>query len=198
LIQPCNIFSDCFAAMAFSQYALAAGDDEARQIAHDTYRNILRRKANPKGRYSKAVPGTRPMVSLALPMILANLTLELEWLLDPAAFNQAIDTCVHGVFSLFLDERRMLLHEHVAPDGGRLDCFEGRVINPGHGIEAMWFLLDIAERRGDWTLIEKAVAVAIFACGSSRNCEVRKPPDPVPFPSEARRPSAPHHPPRSS
>ena len=27
--------------MAFSQYALAAGDDEARQIAHDTYRNIL-------------------------------------------------------------------------------------------------------------------------------------------------------------
>jgi N-acylglucosamine 2-epimerase len=101
------------------------------------------------------------MVSLALPMILANLTLELEWLLDPAAFNQAIDTCVHEVFSLFLDERRMLLHENVAPDGGRLDCFEGRVINPGHGIEAMWFLLDIAERRGDRGLIERAVAVAL-------------------------------------
>jgi N-acylglucosamine 2-epimerase len=161
LIQPCNIFSDCFAAMAFSQYALAAGDDEAKQIAHDTYWNILRRKANPKGRYSKAVPGTRPIVSLALPMILANLTLELEWLLEPPAFNLAIDACVHEVFSLFLDERRMLLHEHVAPDGGRLDCFDGRVINPGHGIEAMWFLLDIAERRGDRTLIEKAVAVVL-------------------------------------
>ena len=45
LVQPHSIFSDCFAAMAFSQYALAAGDDEARSIAERTYRTILRRKA---------------------------------------------------------------------------------------------------------------------------------------------------------
>jgi len=161
LVQPYNIFSDCFAAMAFSQYALAAKDDEARQVADATYRNILRRKGNPKGRYSKAVPGTRPMVSLALPMILANLTLELEWMLDAGTFNEAIDTCLREVFTLFLDERRMVLHEQVAPDGGRLDCFEGRVLNPGHGIEAMWFILDIAERRQDRALIEKAVEVVL-------------------------------------
>ncbi len=161
LVQPYNIFSDCFAAMAFSQYALAAKDDEARAIAEATYRNILRRKANPKGRYSKAVPGTRPMVSLALPMILANLTLELEWMLDSATYNEAVDTCLREVFTLFLDERRMVLHEHVAPNGARLDCFEGRVLNPGHGIEAMWFLMDLAERRNDRALIEKAVDVAL-------------------------------------
>ena len=161
LVQPYNIFSDCFAAMAFSQYALAAGDEAARQIADQTYRNILRRKDNPKGKYSKAVAGTRPMVSLALPMILANLTLELEWLLDAATFNRAVETCLTEVFTLFLDEKRPLLHEQVAPDGGKLDCFEGRVINPGHGIEAMWFLMDIAERRADRALMEKAVAVAL-------------------------------------
>jgi mannose/cellobiose epimerase-like protein (N-acyl-D-glucosamine 2-epimerase family) len=66
--------------MAFSQYSLASGDESAREIALQTYRNILQRKPNPKGRYSKAVPGTRPLISLALPMILANLSMELEWM----------------------------------------------------------------------------------------------------------------------
>ncbi len=161
LVQPYNIFSDCFAAMAFSQYALAANDEAARQIADQTYRNILRRRQNPKGKYAKAVPGTRPMISLALPMILANLTLELEWLLDEATFNQAVDSCLEEVFSRFLDERRQVLREHVAPDGAQLDCFEGRLLNPGHGIEAMWFFLDIAERRNDRSLMEQAVEVVL-------------------------------------
>jgi N-acylglucosamine 2-epimerase len=31
-----NIFSDCFAAMAFSQYAFAASDEEAKEIALQT------------------------------------------------------------------------------------------------------------------------------------------------------------------
>jgi N-acylglucosamine 2-epimerase len=161
LVQPYNIFSDCFAAMAFSQYTYVAQDEATKQIAERTYRNILRRKDNPKGKYAKAVPGTRPMLSLALPMILANLTLELEWLLDAGTFNEAIDTCLREVFSLFLDESRQILHEHVAPDGSRLDCFEGRLLNPGHGIEAMWFFMDIAEQRNDRPLMEKTVEVAL-------------------------------------
>ena len=51
LTQPYNIFSDCFAAMAFSQYALAMGDEESKAIALQAYNNVLRRKDNPKGQY---------------------------------------------------------------------------------------------------------------------------------------------------
>ena len=43
LVQAYNIFSDCFAAMAFSQYAIASGDDEVRELAKKTYFNILNR-----------------------------------------------------------------------------------------------------------------------------------------------------------
>ena len=161
LVQPYNIFSDCFAAMAFSQVALASGDETAREIAQQTYLNILRRKQNPKGRYNKAVPGTRPLISLALPMILANLSMELEWMLEASLFNQAIDTCLNEVFSLFLDQERMVLREQVAPDGSFVDSFEGRLLNPGHGIEAMWFILDIAERKNDQAVIQKAVEVIL-------------------------------------
>ena len=149
LVGPYNMFSDCFAAMAFSQYALAAGDEEAKELAQTTFQNILRRKGNPKGKYSKAVPGTRPLRPLALPMILANLVLEREWVLDPGQVEGTIDACLREVMTLCLDEERMLLFEHVAPDGSHVDCFDGRLICPGHGIEAMWFIMDLAERRGE-------------------------------------------------
>jgi N-acylglucosamine 2-epimerase len=161
LVQPYNIFSDCFAAMAFSQYSLASGDEPAHQIAQQTYLNILQRKQNPKGHYNKAYPGTRPLISLALPMILANLSMEMEWMLEPSLFKQAVDICLHEVFNLFLDQERMVLREQVSPDGGFVDSFEGRLLNPGHGIEAMWFILDIAERNNDQTMIQKAVEVIL-------------------------------------
>lgn len=161
LVQPYNIFSDCFAAMAFSQYALAAGEDQYRDIALQAFANVLRRKDNPKGRYSKVVPGTRPLVSLALPMILANLSVELEWLLPSETLDETLDNCLRDVFSLFLDDERNLLFEHVAPIGTHVDCFDGRLINPGHGIEAMWFVMDIARRRNDVRLIDAAVDVVL-------------------------------------
>ena len=161
LVQPYNVFSDCFAAIAFSQFSLAANDDRAREMAARAYRGILSRRANPKGIYSKSVPGTRPMVSLALPMILANVTQELEWLLDPGVSDRTLDACIGEVFSLFLDQDRQVLLENVGPGGAKLDCHEGRLINPGHGIEAMWFIMDIAERRNDRALAERAVEVVL-------------------------------------
>lgn len=157
LIQPYNIFSDCFAAMGFAQYALAAGDDGAAAIARDTFRNILRRRENPKGRYAKGVPGTRPMKTLALPMILINLTFELEGVVPQSRLDAVAEECRKEVLALFWDRRRKLFHEAVAPDGARLDCFDGRLLNPGHGIEALWFLMDLARRRGDKAMIRTAV-----------------------------------------
>jgi N-acylglucosamine 2-epimerase len=161
LIQPYNIFSDCFAAMGFSQYALASGDSEARAIAGAAHQNVLRRKENPKGKYNKLVPGTRPIVGMALPMILANLTLELEWMLDEKTVETSLDNCIKEIFQLNYDPQTGLLRENVAPDGSFIDSFEGRLLNPGHGIEAMWFLLDIAERRKDQDLIDRCVNVIL-------------------------------------
>ena len=161
LVQPYNIFSDCFAAMAFGQYALAAQDDEAASLAQSTYRNILRRQENPKGSYNKLVPGARPLKNFALPMILCNLTLEMEHLLTRDEIESTMDACVNTVMNDFLDPQTNLVVENIAPDGSRVDSFEGRLINPGHAIEAMWFIMDIAHRRGESALVEKAVDVTL-------------------------------------
>ena len=156
-VQPYNIFSDCFAAMAFSQYARASGDEEAAAVALKTYRNILTRRENPKGKYSKVVAGSRPLRAFAIPMILLNLTPEMEWLLTAEEVRAAIDLCVSDMTGLFLDRTRGVFFEFVAPGGLHVDCFEGRVINPGHGIEGTWFLMDAALRTGDRELVGIAV-----------------------------------------
>lgn len=161
LVQPYNIFSDCFAAMALSQYALAVEDDCCKQVALQTYANIIQRKDNPKGSYSKIVPGTRALRSLSLPMIQANLALEMESMLTTDQLEQALDTCCREVMTLFVDHSRNLVYENVGPEGTHHDSFEGRLICPGHGIEAMWFLMDIAHRRHDTDLIEHTADVIL-------------------------------------
>ena len=165
LTQPYNIFSDCFAAMAFSQYALAIGQgpdqQQAKDIARQAYGNVLRRQTDPKGRYSKAYPGTRPLKALAVPMILANLSLEMDWLLEGDALDTVLADTVHEVMGDFLDSDLGLMYEHVAPDGAPVDCYEGRLMNPGHGIEAMWFMMAIGERQGNRKLIDQAVEVVL-------------------------------------
>ncbi|MDJ0680896.1 MAG: AGE family epimerase/isomerase [Xenococcaceae cyanobacterium MO_167.B52] len=147
LVQPYNVFSDCFAAMAFSQYALASGSESAKEIALQAYNNVLRRKDNPKGKYNKVYPGTRNLKTLAVPMILANLSLEMNWLLSSDRLEAILDSTIKEVMEDFLDSDQGLVYENVTPEGNHLDCFAGRLINPGHTIEAMWFMMDIAQRR---------------------------------------------------
>lgn len=161
LIQPYNIYSDFFAAMAFCQYGLAMGDSQYTDLALAIYHNILVRKDNPKGQYNKQITATRSLHSMGFSMIMANLALEMEVILPSEEQDRILDVCVHDVMGLHLDKDRGLLYEHVLPDGGHLDCFEGRLLNPGHGIEAMWFIMDIAIKRKDKSLIQQATDVIL-------------------------------------
>ncbi|MEM8674166.1 MAG: AGE family epimerase/isomerase [Cyanobacteria bacterium P01_G01_bin.67] len=157
LVQPYNIFSDCFAAMAFSQFALASESESAKSIALQAYNNVLRRQSNPKGKYNKAYPGTRSLKNLAVPMILANLSLEMDWLLPDNQLEEILEQTVQEVMADFRDRATGLMYENVTGDGQHLDCFDGRLLNPGHGIEAMWFVMDIASRQHNLDLINQAV-----------------------------------------
>jgi len=157
LVQPYNIFTDCFAAMAFGQYALATGDDEARHIALTSFRNVLRRRDNPKGIYSKAVSWSRPMRSFAHPMMLLNLSRELKEFIPPDEWESMNDGWAKEITDLFIDRETGLVFEHVSPDGSHPDTFEGRLLNPGHGLEGMWFLMELALERNDTALAAKSV-----------------------------------------
>ncbi len=162
LVEPYNIFSNTFACMAFAQLAKATGSSEYAEIARKTFCRILERRFCPKGRWSKAVPGTRAMKDFALPMIICNMALEVEDIIrDPALIEKTIDESVHEIVDVFYKPELGVILENLAPDGSMIDCFEGRKINPGHDLEAMWFLMDIGVRRSDRALIDKAVEIAL-------------------------------------
>jgi len=161
LVAPYNIFSDCFATMAFGQLAKSSGNDNYSQIAVDTFKKILARSENPKGIYNKTVSGTRPLKGFSLPMILCNLSLEIEHLLEKTFVDETIDRCIHEVMDVFYDKESGLIRENVNTDGSFSDSFDGRLLNPGHGIEAMWFIMDLAERNNNRELLEKAVRITL-------------------------------------
>lgn len=163
LVQPYNIFSDCFASMAFAQLFHATGDESYREIAYDTFRNILIRQHDPKGKYEKTYPGTRPLKNFALPMIMCNLVLELEYVLEPELIESTIDQGLHEVMDVFYQPDIMngVILENVTLEGGFSDSFDGRLLNPGHVLEAMWFVMDLAVRRKDQKLIEKAIQISL-------------------------------------
>jgi len=162
LVAPYNIFSNTFACMAFAQTAKATGSDEYAEIAKRIFKRILERRSNPKGKWSKAVSGTRPMKDFALPMIICNMALEVEDIInDPALIERTIDESVHEIVDVFYKPELGAILENLAPDGSMVDCFEGRRVNPGHDLEAMWFLMDIGIRRSDKALIDKAVEIAL-------------------------------------
>ena len=161
LVHPYNIFSDCFAVMAFGELYRATGTARYGDIALSTFRNILNRAENPKGQWSKTVPGTRPLKGFSLPMILSNLSGLIAHLLDGEMVERIEEECIHEVMDVFFSQEHGLILENVSPDGSFSDSFEGRLLNPGHAIEAMWFMMDIAERRGDPDLARRAVEITL-------------------------------------
>jgi N-acylglucosamine 2-epimerase len=161
LIQPYNIFSDCFAAMAFSELYKATANEEYKQIALNTFSNILKRQNNPKGIYNKLVPGTRPLKNFSLPMILANLSLILEDLLGTEKVDEMAETLISEVMEVFYDKNSGLILENVVPDGSFSNSFEGRLLNPGHTNEAMWFMMDLAVRFNNKSLINKCIDILL-------------------------------------
>ncbi len=161
VVQPYNIFSDCFAAMAYGQLFNATGDPEHARMAKETFFNILQRQENPKGKYNKAYPGVRQLESFALPMILSNLVLEVEHILEPALVEQTIDRGIDMVMNRFYRPELGVILESIGVNGSFSDSFEGRLVNPGHGLEAMWFMMDLAARNEDNALMQKAVDIAL-------------------------------------
>lgn len=161
LVQPYNIFSDCFATMAFAALDKASPSDEYKKIALTTFDNIIARRQNTKGKYNKNFPGTRSLKNFSLPMILCNLSLELEHIIGKEKVNELVPDIIHEVMEVFYQPKLGLVLENVNIDGSFADCFEGRLMNPGHTIEAMWFIMDLGIRVNDTSLIDKAVTIML-------------------------------------
>ncbi len=161
LVDPYNIFSYAFAAMAFGQLSLAVPSDEYAAIAKRTYELILERQNNCKGRWNKQHPGTRELKGFALPMILINLTMEMAHLFDAKESVNTLEQYATEVLEQFYRPELGLVLENITVEGEISNSFEGRVLNPGHAIEAMWFIMDVGTSLKRMDMVEKATGIVL-------------------------------------
>jgi len=154
LVAPYSIFSDCFAAMAFAQFHKATGEQWAKELAEQTFANIEKRKSNPEGQWSKGIGENRSLSPLNVPMIDINLCMEMKEAIPELEIDLRIRQNVDIVMNKFLDPRGFF-REALSVEG--IDCHETRLVNPGHSIEALWFIMQVAESQGNNQLIEKTV-----------------------------------------
>ena len=80
-------------------------------------------------------------------MMMANLGLIMNDCLGSNEFASAMDTAVDMVLNKFYSPDFGLVFENMPVNGDKpdLDSSIGRQMNPGHVLEAMWFLLSYLE-----------------------------------------------------
>ncbi len=150
-----KLFAECFYLLGLTEYARASGDDSAREEALDVFESVQEFARNPALLGRPELDGMPKTSALAIPMILLNLIQEVN---EPGEerYPELAEWCVEEIQRHMNAEKRVVL-EHTLPDGGFLDTPEGRLVNPGHAIEAGWFLLDYARRNGREDLKKPAI-----------------------------------------
>ncbi|WP_035604037.1 AGE family epimerase/isomerase [Haloferula sp. BvORR071] len=147
-------YSESFAAIAFAAHAAASGSDESAEKARHWFGRFTEWNFTP-GLMPPKFAGTRPMEGIGTRMITLVTAQELrKHLGEDAALTGWIDRCVDEIRRLFVKPELKVVMESVAPDGSIVDHFDGRLLNPGHAIEAAWFVLEEAGYRGDAELVK--------------------------------------------
>lgn len=154
------VFSECFAAIAMSEYALATGNRAYAEKSLNLFKDILRFISTPGILEPKYLP-TLQAQGHSVTMILINTAARIREVIKDPALDRQIDQSLHAIKKYFMHPEYKALLEMVGPDGELIDTLNGRVINPGHCIETSWFLLEEAKYRG-WDRDIKDMALTIL------------------------------------
>lgn len=136
------VFSDCFAAIAFAEYAKASGDTAYADKALDKFKHILHMLSEPGFLEPKCYGEAK---GHSITMILVNVALVLKQVCSDPGLDAQIRESISDIEKLFLHPEFECVLETVTCEGGLIDTCEGRTINPGHGIETAWFLMQASE-----------------------------------------------------
>lgn len=133
-------FSETFAAIGCAEYYKATGNpavladaEKYFTVAYECFTGIRRNvpKTNPENCSMKALSPVMIMLSTAQTMRSIN---------NEEKYAQIAEECLKEILhGGFLTEKALL--ESVSAAGEFVDAPSGRVVNPGHSMEAAWFLM---------------------------------------------------------
>jgi len=158
------VFSESFAAIACAAFARATGDARCAEDAARYFATYLDHSFTPGRMMPKVSPLTRPMMGIGSHMIGIATAQELRENLGDIAVSgrtctEWIDHSIAQIERFFLKPEHKALMEVVGAGGEILDHFDGRTLNPGHAIEAAWFILHEGGRRSDQRLIRLGLTI---------------------------------------
>ena len=140
-------YTEFFASKAFAEWGYIAGDDEALREASRLF--LLACDDMRGGRAPAKVEPVRQARSLGQPMITLGASHVLEDCGLEAVVRSEREAAVESLLGDFTHEPTGALLELVGRDEDLSSHLDGRLMNPGHAIEAAWFLIEEHRRRGD-------------------------------------------------
>lgn len=153
------VFSECFAAIAMSEYAIASGDRTYAEKALELFQRI-QHFLSTSGILEPKYCETVKMRGHSITMILINTASRIRAAIDDPVLTARIDDSIAALRRYFIHPEFKCLLETVGPEGEFIDTITGRAINPGHCIETAWFILEEAKAR-NWEkgLVETALTI---------------------------------------
>ncbi|XP_077003163.1 N-acylglucosamine 2-epimerase isoform X2 [Tamandua tetradactyla] len=146
-----TIFSECFYTLAMDELARVTGDARYQSEAVEMMEQIVRWvREDPLGLGRPRLPGAPEAEPMAVPMMLLALVEQLTEAREELArrYTELGDWCAQRILQHVQRGGQAVL-ENVSEDGKELSGCLGRHQNPGHALEAGWFLLRHAIRKGD-------------------------------------------------
>ena len=154
------VFSETFAAIAMSEYALATGDQHWAKRAIQVFEDTQRFLATPGFLPAKFEADVK-LQGHSIVMILINVGSCIRKVVNDPKLTQQIDESIEKLKKYFIHPEFKCLLETVGENGEFIDTNMTRTINPGHCIETSWFIMEEAKQRG-WDKEITDMALQIF------------------------------------
>ncbi|MDB2447231.1 AGE family epimerase/isomerase, partial [bacterium] len=152
------------------EYSRATGDASYLKEAKSMFKHIWAASKDLTKVGAVSYAGVKESQTLAIPMIMLNLIEELTGREltgqeikgqekkeeDYSEYESEVAECIK-LIKLHVDLKEKVVLENVTPKGEFIDSPDGRLLNPGHAIEAGWFLQHWAKKLGDKELSTLAV-----------------------------------------
>lgn len=142
------LFSEAFMVMALAAFSRASGKQEYAHEAVDLF-GLMDHYLTTPGLLPPKYTDSRQSKSLSIPMIMIVVAQELRKAIDNPVMDKWIDRSVSEIENDFLKEDFKAVLETVGPNGEFIDSCNGRLLNPGHAIEAAWFILHESKYRNN-------------------------------------------------
>lgn len=153
------VFSETFAAIAMSEYALATGDQHWAKRAIQVFEDTQRFLATPGFLPTKFEADVK-LQGHSIVMILINVGSCIRKVVDDPKLTQQIDESIEKLKKFFIHPEFKCLLETVGENGEFIDTNMTRTINPGHCIETSRFIMEEAKLRGwDKPMLDMALQV---------------------------------------